>query len=202
MRKIKEKIYFFGEETRDIIIERRDGMKAETGNFYMKIKGKWVKMFTPKGITEIERNGNTINSYIREKKDKGENNMEDNKKPTEQRNLKKSDLKNGDIVELRSGEKYVYIEQYINWYIYNTEPIKKIVGLKDGYSMKLSNYDNNLFFENRDDCKFDIMKILDMSEFYNNPKWTLERKQEEMTLEEICQELGRDIKIVKEKSND
>ena len=46
------------------------------------------------------------------------------------------------------------------------------------------------------------MKILDMSEVYKNPEWSMEREErkvEEMTLEEVCKELGREIKIVREK---
>lgn len=179
---LKKKIYFLGGEEGDMIIvgdyETAGGNIIRT---YDRIKGK---------------------SY---EKDKGENNMEDNKKPTEQRNLKKSDLKNGDIVELRNGRRYVYIEKYVEWYSYNPEICRKIISLEHGGNIELFRYDNDLLFDYRGNCEFDIMKILDMSEFYENPKWTLERKQrkqEEMTLEEICQELGRDIKIVKEKSND
>ena len=180
-------------------------MKEKIMKAYMRVQGKWVEIPNIEKVCQIDKNGYIINSYIREIKDKEENNMEDNKKPTEQRNLKKSDLKNGDIVELRNGRRYVYIEKYIEYYSYNPEICKKIISLENGGDIELFRYDNDLLFDYRDNCEFDIMKILDMSEFYENPKWTLERKQrkqEEMTLEEICQELGRDIKIVKEKSND
>ena len=111
----------------------------------------------------------------------------------------KSDLKNGDIVELRNGERYVYIEKYNDRFIYSTDSDEVIVNLKDGEYSRLGNYDDDLRYKGRGNCEYDIMKILDMSEFYKKPKWTWEReKTEEMTLEEVCKELGRDIKIVKE----
>ena len=111
----------------------------------------------------------------------------------------KSDLKNGDIVELRNGERYVYIEKYNDRFIYSTDSDEVIVNLKDGEYSRLGNYDDDLRYKGRGNCEYDIMKILDMSEFYKKPEWTWERKKtEEMTLGEVCKELGRDIKIVKE----
>lgn len=111
----------------------------------------------------------------------------------------KSDLKNGDIVELRNGQRYVYIEKYNDRFIYSTDSDEVIVNLKDGEYSRLGNYDDDLRYKGRGNCEYDIMKILDMSEFYKKQKWTWEReKTEEMTLEEVCKELGRDIKIVKE----
>lgn len=111
----------------------------------------------------------------------------------------KSDLKNGDIVELRNGERYVYIEKYNDRFIYSTDSDEVIVNLKDGEYSRLANYDDDLRYKGRGNCEYDIMKILDMSEFYKKQKWTWEReKTEEMTLEEVCKELGKDIKIVKE----
>ena len=66
----------------------------------------------------------------------------------------------------------------------------------------VSHYDNCLFCSAFKDGSHDVMKILDMSEVYKNPKWSMEREErkvEEMTLEEVCKELGREIKIVREK---
>lgn len=116
-----------------------------------------------------------------------------------EKQFKKSDLKNGDIVELRNGQRYVYIEKYNDRFIYSTNSDEVIVNLKDGEYSRLANYDDDLRYKGRGNCKYDIMKILDMSEFYKKQKWTWEReKTEEMTLEEVCKELGKDIKIVKE----
>lgn len=116
-----------------------------------------------------------------------------------EKQFKKSDLKNGDIVELRNGQRYVYIEKYNDRFIYSTDSDEVIVNLKDGEYSRLANYDDDLRYKGRGNCEYDIMKILDMSEFYRKQKWTWEReKTEEMTLEEVCKELGKDIKIVKE----
>ena len=102
-------------------------------------------------------------------------------------------------MELRNGEIYVYIEKYNDRFIYNTDSDEVIVNLKDGGYSRLGNYDDDLRYKGRGNCEYDIMKILDMSEFYKKQKWTWEReKTKEMTLEEVCKELGRDIKIVKE----
>lgn len=125
----------------------------------------------------------------------GEINLVDEK----EKQFTKSDLKNGDIVELRNGQRYVYIEKYNDRFIYSTDSDEVIVNLKDGEYSRLANYDDDLRYKGRGNCEYDIMKILDMSEFYRKQKWTWEReKTEEMTLEEVCKELGRDIKIVKE----
>ena len=125
----------------------------------------------------------------------GEINLVDEK----EKQFTKSDLKNGDIVELRNGERYVYIEKYNDRFIYSTDSDEVIVNLKDGEYSRLGNYDDDLRYKSRGNCEYDIMKILDMSEFYKKQKWTWEReKTEEMTLEEVCKELGKDIKIVKE----
>ena len=111
----------------------------------------------------------------------------------------KLDLKNGDIVELRNGERYVYIEKYNDRFIYSTDSDEVIVNLEDGEYSRLGNYDDDLRYKGRGNCEYDIMKILNTSEFYKKQKWTWEReKTEEMTLEEVCKELVRDIKIVKE----
>ena len=101
-------------------------------------------------------------------------------------------------MELRNGERYVYIEKYINWNTYTLTPHEVIVSLENGIDKRLDGYNDDLRYEDRDNCKYDIMKILDMSGLHKNATWTLERSKTEMTLEEVCEELGRDIKIVKE----
>ena len=117
----------------------------------------------------------------------------------------KSDLKNGDIVELRNGERCIYVEGYRDLHsCYPSSAYDAIVSFEDGTATPISLYDENLFYKKLFHVKYrdgenDIMKILDMSEIYKNLKWTWKReKTEEMTLEEVCKELGRDIKIVKE----
>ncbi len=117
----------------------------------------------------------------------------------------KSDLKYGDIVELRNREKCIYVERYRDLHsCYPSSVYDAIVSLEDGTATPIFLYDDNLFYKKFFHVKYrdgenDIMKILDMSEFYKKTKWTWEReKTEEMTLEEVCKELGKDIKIVKE----
>lgn len=113
-----------------------------------------------------------------------------------EKQFKKSDLKYGDIVELRNGERYLYVKNYKD--LFTHEVYDSLVNLKGGTDMPISFYNDDLLYITVKDGNKDIMKILDMSEFYKDIKWTLERSKTEMTLEEVCQELGRDIKIVKE----
>ena len=110
----------------------------------------------------------------------------------------KSDLKYGDIVELRNGNRYVYVKNYFDLIGYDPKTYDAIVSLKNGHDIPISDYNNKLLYKKRGECKYDIMKILDKNEICKNLKWTLERSKTEMTLEEVCKELGRDIKIVKE----
>lgn len=110
----------------------------------------------------------------------------------------KSDLKYGDIVELRNGNRYVYVKNYFDLIGYDPKPYDAIVSLKNGHDIPISDYNNKLLYKKQGERKYDIMKILDKNEICKNLKWTLERSKTEMTLEEVCKELGRDIKIVKE----
>lgn len=76
-------------------------------------------------------------------------------------------------------------------------------------SIYLDAYSDNLLYL-QGDKSYDIMKISDSFYIANifrespskplkTPDWIWEREEtEEMTLEEVCQELGRNIKIVKE----
>ncbi len=103
--------------------------------------------------------------------------------------LEVTDLKNGDIVEFRNKKRYIKIEKYF-------------INMETAELIGVSHYDNCLFCSAFKDGSHDVMKILDMSEIYKNPKWSMEREErkvEEMTLEEVCKELGREIKIVREK---
>ena len=103
--------------------------------------------------------------------------------------LEVTDLKNGDIVEFRNKKRYIKTEKYF-------------INMETAEIVGVSHYDNCLFCSAFKDGSHDVMKILDMSEVYKNPKWSMEREErkvEEMTLEEVCKELGREIKIVREK---
>lgn len=103
--------------------------------------------------------------------------------------LEVTDLKNGDIVEFRNKKRYIKTKEYF-------------INMETAELIGVSHYDNCLFCSAFKDGSHDVMKILDMSEVYKNPKWSMEREErkvEEMTLEEVCKELGREIKIVREK---
>lgn len=111
----------------------------------------------------------------------------------------KSDLKPGDIVELRNKKRCVYIEGYKTSF---GNTCKVLLNIEGGLVLNICDYNNDLLYTALSYNSFDVMKILDMSEVYKNPEWSMEREErkvEEMTLEEVCKELGREIKIVREK---
>ena len=119
----------------------------------------------------------------------------------------KSDLKAGDMVELRNGEIYIFMKdakrnQYDN-------PTDIFMGVNSYRCIPFSHYNDNLL-NSKEGKSYDIMKMSDgfyipnihlayPLDTFKTPDWVWEREEtEEMTLEEVCQELGRDIKIVKE----
>ena len=133
----------------------------------------------------------------------GEINLVDKK----EKQFKKSDLKLGDIVELRNGDRYILIKN-ARHNQYDT-PTDIFMSINKFGSMPLSWYSDSLLNSNGDKS-YDIMKISDSFYIPNIfrthpsgtlvvPDWAWEREEtEEMTLEEVCKELGKDIKIVKE----
>lgn len=159
----------------------------------------------------MDENGNIIYSYVREKKNKEGKNMRGikagDKILVNKKQFTKSDLKSGDMVELRNGEVYIFIKeakrnQYDN-------PTDIFIGINSYHCIPLNRYSDNLL-NSRGEKSYDIMKISNGFYIKNifrpyssatlaTPDWVLERKEtEEMTLEEVCKELGRDIKIIKE----
>lgn len=123
--------------------------------------------------------------------------------------MKKSDLKNGAIVEIRNGEKYILLFNCCNDGY--TEDL--FISLNDGRYLNFSNYNKNL-----NDCsnkKFDIMKVCQHDYVGNNIRshvlkqnendWTWTRNGEEeetvMTISEIEEKLGiSNLKIKKEEN--
>ena len=114
--------------------------------------------------------------------------------------LKKFTLKDfqfGDIITLRNGERYVYTDGSI----YGEEE-KYILDCE----MLTTNYNNDLKFIsdfiyecplNKEDC--DIVKVERQGQIIYERK---EEKIIEMTLSEVCEKLGYNVKIVKEKSEE
>ena len=111
------------------------------------------------------------------------------------------------MVELRNGEIYIFIKdakrnQYDN-------PTDIFMGVNSYRCIPFSHYNDNLL-NSKEGKSYDIMKMSDgfyipniflpyPLDTFKTPDWIWEREEtEEMTLEEVCKELGRDIKIVKE----
>ena len=102
----------------------------------------------------------------------------------------KNDLKKGDIVTLRNGDKLMYVGE---------EAYDNFIDLSEGndnYLTDLSDLNDDMTMSDRDYRDSDIVNV-DRAFTYTN---VFEREEEtrEMTLEEICKELGYNVKIVKE----
>lgn len=120
--------------------------------------------------------------------------------------MKKSDLKNGAIVETRDGDINILLfDSYVDEYD-STESL--LVSLKCGSYLLFSEYDEDLKF--CDNSDFDIMKVA-QSEYVgddiinhvlkrNENDWTWIREEETvMTISEIEEKLGiSNLKIKKE----
>ena len=118
--------------------------------------------------------------------------------------MKKSDLENGAIVELRNGDKYILLFNCCKYG--NKENL--FISLEDGGYLKFSDYNENL--NDCSDKKFDIMKVCQHDYVGNNIRshvlkqgeddWTWVREEETvMTISEIEEKLGiSNLKIKKE----
>jgi len=123
----------------------------------------------------------------------------------EKQTMKKSDLKQGALVETRNGNQYLLIDD-------------RLVNLKDGYCILLKNLKSDLRgapFWGIDFPEIDVMKVYQGNssnegyyQYINKRpiKWTWERKEEEpskeltkeLTVGEIEKLLGYKVKIVRE----
>ena len=116
-------------------------------------------------------------------------------------------LKSGDIVEVRNGGRYIFV--WNAQFSPDTKPKDVFIGIENKDILYLSDYNFDLL-DVYGNNEYDIMKVSDKFYFSNiipsflgdkylEPLWIWKREEiEEMTLEEICEELGRNIKIVKE----
>lgn len=119
--------------------------------------------------------------------------MEENSMKT----FTKKNLRNGDVAVLRNGKVGIVI------------PDQNVIVLDAGDFERMCNYADDLRIADYDYPEGDIMKVYRPNQPYqcrfrpdSYTEGTLiyERKEiEEMTLEEICSALGKEIKIVKEK---
>ena len=98
----------------------------------------------------------------------------------------KDDLKNGDIVTLRNGDRLIYCNEYFT-------------DLEDNNRNCLSSLDdlkNDMFYDD-DDKEYrenDIVKV----ERAKSYEIIYKRETKEMTISEISKALGYDVKIIKE----
>lgn len=121
--------------------------------------------------------------------------------------MKKSDLRNGDIVKTREGNKYIVLLNIEHF----TKKEGLLINLMDGCYLRLSGYKEDLTWYDEEAKIFDIVSICAFDYVGDNLRqhgltqvtagyeWTWERTEaKKMTVSEICKELGYDIEIVKE----
>lgn len=110
--------------------------------------------------------------------------------------FKKNDIKSGYVVELRDGSRLMAIR-------YNQELFNKIIIDEDGEWSHFDQFNNEL--TSKISSKYDIMKVYGLSQYpyqalnisprYRPLLW--ERKEPiEMTMDEVCKALGKQVKIV------
>lgn len=121
--------------------------------------------------------------------------------------MKKSDLRSGDIVETRSGNRYIVL---LNARGYMKKDI--LCNLNDGCYCVLDSFNEDL--TNLQTKEADIMKVcaddytgdnlrafrITKENWFYTEKWTWIRREEKkkMTVAQICKELGYDVEIIKE----
>ena len=95
-----------------------------------------------------------------------------------------NELEFGDILVQRNGDKYVYADRCM-------------YGEHDSYYNDADtvdcSYDSDFDYENSDQQEYDIVKVI------RNGKIIFDKPVKEMTLKEICKELGYEVKIIKDK---
>ena len=137
---------------------------------------KWVDELDGKTVEELKKMPYIISKdWLVEEEDyrKGKDNME----------FKKDDLKNGDIVTLRNGDRLVFVgsEDFIDLSDDNDNCLSDICDLEDDFTHE--SYEDS-----------DIVKIERPVEYT-----TVFKREEvkEMTVEEISKALGYEVKVVK-----
>lgn len=91
---------------------------------------------------------------------------------------KREQLKNGDVVTFRNGLRAT-VDKKNNALFYGNDNVISIYAFNENLTSKFKH-------------DWDIIKIERLALLYDR------NEQTEMTLEEVCKELGKDIKIVKE----
>ena len=103
--------------------------------------------------------------------------------------IKKSDLRNGDIVTYRDKKKRI-----VNMKKQGLTIIEDF----DNVYLSLTSLNEDLYYKDNEDHDFDVVKVYrpTTEETFYTEKTKKEIK--EMTLKEVCKELGYEIKIIKE----
>ena len=116
----------------------------------------------------------------------------------EKQTMKKSDLKQGALIQSRSGELRILLGD-------------KLVDLSNGRYMRLEDIGEDLLCERFFNKELSVDKVFqssDTSEGYRRYirkepiKWTWERPHKELTVGEIEKLLGYKVKIIKEETNE
>ena len=105
--------------------------------------------------------------------------------------MKKDELKTGDIVTLRNGDKLIYNEEYEEFKDLSSDYYNSLSDLDD------LNDDMTYGGDSKEDRKNDVIKIerpTGYETIFNN------RETRKMTVAEICKELGYDVEIIKEEN--
>ena len=106
-------------------------------------------------------------------------------------NMRKEDLKNYDIVTLRNGDKLILVDKNF----------AELDGKNNSnYISDLEDLNDDLTCDRTypDTKTSDIVKIERFKSLDTNIVYTREEQAEEMTVEQICKALGKNIKIVKQ----
>lgn len=102
--------------------------------------------------------------------------------------ISKADLQDGDIVTLRNGDKLLY----------HNEDFIDMSDDNDNYLSDINEINENLTYEDRDEKDNDIIKVERPTGY--TTIFERDEKVKEMTLKEVCKELGYEVKIVKEEN--
>jgi hypothetical protein len=108
--------------------------------------------------------------------------------------MRKEDLKTGMRVELRNGDIYVVCK--------NTGTDYGDILSSNNTWIELGDFNEDITFKERGSytSQNDIVKVYKFSGFLDSKGellWEREEEAEEMTMEEICKELGREVKVKK-----
>lgn len=104
----------------------------------------------------------------------------------------KNDLEQGDVVTLRNGDKLVYL---------GDESFADLGDENDNYVSDFEDLNDDLSYTDRwndkPDYDYDIVKVERPATYYT--AFEREDKAREMTIKEISEKLGYEVKVVKEK---